>query len=92
VRVWPREPGGRVAGSLLLRLSVPAGERAQRVHIGSVGAVVRPGRAQRLVVPVCSRGPWSVAFESDARAIDRGRRVGPVASAPRFVADRSACP
>jgi Dolichyl-phosphate-mannose-protein mannosyltransferase len=91
IRIWPERPGGRLAGRLVLRVRVPGGERAQRVRLGGLAVRVLPGREEQLSVPVCAVGSWEAGFQTDALTVDRSRRVGPVASVPRFVRDPGAC-
>lgn len=91
VRIWPSRPEGLLEGRLELRLSLPSDAQQERVQVGSTSVVVRPGRTVRVSLPVCSVGPWTTGFQTQAQGIERSRRVGPLASAPRFVADVRAC-
>ena len=94
-RVWPREPGGRLAGWLQLELAgagttpvpfdveLPSGQRLE---------LTIPPRTPKLVlIPVCGRGVWTASWASGSVGIVHGTRVGVRSSEPRLVADPSAC-
>jgi len=94
-RVWPSEPGGRLAGWLELELiaagttPVPfevelPGDRSLRLTI--------PPRTARLVrIPVCGNGVWTAGYSSGSVGVVHGTRVGLRSSEPGLVADPAAC-
>lgn len=94
-RIWPREPGGRLAGWLELEL---AGAGATPVPFdvelpgGRSLELTIPPRTTKIVrIPVCGRGVWSAGYASGSVGIVHGTRVGLRSSEPRLVDDASAC-
>jgi hypothetical protein len=93
IRVWPAEPGGRIAAWLELELSAPSrvvfevelpdGRTIERVVSGS--------SAQLLRIPVCARGIWTAGYASGTIGVVHGTRVGVHSSEPRLVDDPAAC-
>jgi len=94
-RIWPREPGGRLAGWLELELvgagttpvpfnvELPSGDRLE---------LAIPPRTPKLVrIPVCGRGVWTAGWASGSVGVVHGTRVGVRSSEPQLVADPSAC-
>jgi hypothetical protein len=95
-RVWPREPGGKLAGWLEFEL-VAAGSMPVPFEVeplsGRALELTIPPRTPRLVrIPVCSRGAWRAGYTSGSVGIVHGTRVGLRSSEPRLVDDPSACP
>ncbi len=95
IRVWPREPGGRIAAWLELELTA-AGTAPVPFEVELPGGrsleVTMPTRTAKLVrVPVCSRGVWNAAYASGSVGFVHGTRVGVRSSEPRLVGDASAC-
>ena len=94
-RVWPREPGGRIAGWLELELAgAGASPVPFRVDLpgGDALELTIPPRTPKLVrIPVCARGVWSAGFATGSVGFVHGTRVGLRSSEPRLVDDPSAC-
>jgi hypothetical protein len=94
--VWPDAAHGRVAGRLVLRVSVPeaAGNMTFRFRSGQTTRtlVVRTGAARTLQVPVCGRGPVTLPFDvSPTGHLGDGRVVTASARTLEFVPDARAC-
>jgi hypothetical protein len=86
--LWPRRPGGVVAGRLQLPLVAPPAAITLRFNAkGAPPFVVRlrPNEARTVSFPVCSRGPWYVSFTSDNRGFVGGRVVSARAGEPRLL-------
>jgi hypothetical protein len=93
MRVWPAEPGGRLAAWLELELSsptsvpfeveLPGGRTLERTVSGATPTLLR--------IPVCARGVWTAGYASGSVGIVHGTRVGVRSSEPRLVDDPSAC-
>lgn len=94
-RVWPRQPGGHLAGWVELELAgagttpvpfdveLPSGRRLE---------LTIPPRTPKLVrIPVCGRGVWTASWSSGSVGVVHGTRVGVRSSEPHLVADPSAC-
>jgi hypothetical protein len=96
LRVWPEEPGGRLAAWLELELTAPAAATvafAVELPGGSTLDWDVPRGSTRLArVPVCASGVWTAAFRTTSVAVVHGTRVGPRSSEPHLVADPAACP
>lgn len=98
VTVWPRLPGGRLAGWLELRLRpLPAGAAPSRLHLrlpdgATVTRAARPERVAVVRVPVCALGTWTAGFETTLEKSVLGVAVVPRADAPRYVEAPDACP
>lgn len=95
IRVWPREPGGRIAAWLELEIA-GAGTTPVPFEVALPGGrslkVTAPPRRPKLVrIPVCSRGVWNAAYSSGSVGVVHGTRVGVRSSEPRLVGDASAC-
>ena len=95
-RIWPREPGGKLAGWLELELA-GAGTTPVPFQVELPGGrsleLTIPPRTPKLVrIPVCSRGVWSAGYTSGSVGVVHGTRVGLRSSEPRLVDDPSACP
>ena len=92
LRVWPKTPGGRLAGRLSfvatprtrmnLTLREPGGRHVYRLM---------PDRAIRITVPVCSSGPWAGTFAVDKSTWNDGRWVTSRATAPIWTPGPAAC-
>jgi hypothetical protein len=94
-RVWPREPGGRLAGWLELELAgagttpvpfeieLPSGRRLE--------LTIPPRTPKPVRIPVCGRGVWTASWSSGSVGVVHGTRVGVRSSEPHLVADPSAC-
>lgn len=94
--IWPDEPNARLAGWFELELRIPRDAAPNRFALRSAAgatevSTVRPGRWQRLRVPVCAAGVWTRTFSTDTVAFMNGARVGVESTAPRFTVDATAC-
>jgi hypothetical protein len=94
-RVWPREPGGELAGWLELELAA-AGTTPVPFEVELPGGrsleLTIPPRTPKLVrIPVCGRGVWSAGYASGSVGVVHGTRVGLRSSEPRLVNNPSAC-
>ena len=94
-RVWPREPGGRLAGWLEVELAgvgtTPVPFRVELPGRETLELVIPPRAAKLVRIPVCSRGVWTAGFTSGTVGIVHGTRVGVRSSEPRLVDDPAAC-
>ena len=94
--VWPDTTGGRVAGHIVLRLSLPAGARTIRMQFRGKrllrNVAISPGSPQVLNLSVCSMGPVEVTFaaQSSGRLGD-GRIVSVRSRPPVFEPTARAC-
>ena len=95
-RVWPREPGGRIAGWLELELAgagtTPVSFRVELPGRDALELTIPPRSPKLVRIPVCARGVWSAGFASGSVGFVHGTRVGVRSSEPRLVDDASACP
>lgn len=95
VRIWPARSGAQLAGWLELELEAPAGAASSmRLRLpdgGTFTGAAGRGRMALVRVPVCSRGPWTASFETDAIGLAHGGRGGPRSGEPRFREDPAAC-
>lgn len=86
--LWPRRPGGVVAGRLHLPLVAPPAAITLRFNAKGAPPLVvrlRPNETRTVWFPVCSRGPWYVSFTSDDRGFVGGRIVSARAGEPRLL-------
>ena len=94
-RVWPREPGGRIAGWLELELTgagtTPVPFRVELPGGDPLELSIPPRTAKLVQIPVCATGVWSAGYSSGSAGVVHGTRVGLRASEPRLVDDPSAC-
>lgn len=94
--VWPDAKGGRVAGHIVLRLSLPAGAATIRMQFRSKhllrNVAISPGTPRVLSLAVCGIGPTDVTFaaQSSGRLGD-GRIVSVGSQPPVFTPDPRAC-
>jgi hypothetical protein len=94
--VWPTTKGGRVAGNVVLHLSLPAGARTIRVgfhgrHVSRL-FTLEAGRSRVLRIPACGTGPVDVLFAGMASGrLGDGRVVSAQSKPPVFVPDARAC-
>lgn len=95
-RVWPREPGGKLAGWLELELAgastTPVPFQVELPGGRSLELTIPPRTPKLVRIPVCSRGVWSAGYTSGSVGVVHGTRVGLRSSEPRLVDDPSACP
>jgi hypothetical protein len=95
ITIWPATTGGRVRGRLRLTLSLPGDTKAKTMRFSHDGLrrVVRiaPGTSKRIVVPVCSSGPWQATFSSTSVKFAGSRLVSVKATEPAFTPDPSSC-
>jgi hypothetical protein len=89
VTVWP-DASGRARGTLVLRLSLPAGtERTpMRFQAAGVDRVVRvsPGGGERVVFGFESRGPWRLVWQTPKNGfLADGRAISVRAAPPRLL-------
>ena len=94
-RVWPREPGGQLAGWLQLELA-GAGTTPVPFDVELPGSrsleLTIPPRTPKLVrIPVCGRGVWSASYASGSVGSSTAPASGSGSSEPRLVNDPSAC-
>jgi hypothetical protein len=97
IYVWPQTKGGRLAGTVTLKLAAPV-EAGRAIELtfklpegNSLSVQVRPGAPQRVRIPVCANGSWYTAYRSNVHGVIGLRSVSVRASAPVFVPDASAC-
>jgi multisubunit Na+/H+ antiporter MnhG subunit len=94
--VWPDVKGGRVAGRITLRLSLPAGAHTIRMQFRGKRLLrevaISPGTPRVLRIPVCGTGPTELTFaaQSSGRLGD-GRIVSVGSEPPVFAPDAHAC-
>ena len=96
INLWPRPGSNRLEGTLVLELESPAPLGATKVQFrlpdGRVVDVRVPGHGSTTVrLPVCSRGPWAMGFQSKMRGFLNERPVSVKAGIPRFVPGNSGC-
>jgi hypothetical protein len=96
VSLWPL-PGKRaLEGTFLVELAAPAASEGSKVRFllptgQEVGVRVPPGEPLALRLPVCSRGPWTAAFQARITGYVGARPVSVRARMFRFVPGRGAC-
>ena len=96
LRVWPKKPGGHLAGFVSFRVR-PIREIGPMALWLSLGdgrrhrVQIAVGESLSLRIPVCSEGPWMATIEAQpARTISR-RLVSAHSTPPRWLEDRKAC-
>lgn len=92
IAIWPDTAGGAVTGSLVLPVRPPRGGGAVTLRFitgRNRREIVRrapPGAVTRVTVPVCTRGPATIAYTAGpAGSVGDGRLVAATAGTPRFV-------
>lgn len=94
LNVWPRERGGRLAGSVEMRLE---GRLAHPVSLtiawpgGQRHVVVAPGRSLKLVVPVCTGKPWRAEITTSGATLVDNRSVSVHSTRPAWRPGPGAC-
>ena len=71
IRVWPREPGGRIAGWLELELAgagtTPVPFRVDLPGRDALELTIPPRTAKLVRIPVCATGVWSAGYRERQR-------------------------
>jgi hypothetical protein len=91
-QLWPET----AAGILSFELTGPEGAPPVAVELTPPDAlarevIVEPGRTQRVAVPVCTDGAWSMNFVAPSTGRVGGHDVSVQASEPVYRPDSSAC-
>ena len=91
VMVWPTSATGGVDGRIVLPIRPPQGTGRVKVMFSGVGGgtvtlAVRGDRTTNVTIPVCSKGPATLFYQtSPLRYLPDGRIVAATAGMPRFV-------
>jgi hypothetical protein len=93
---WPNATGGRIAGRIVLRISLPAGARTIPMQFRGKHMTrdvrVGPGTSRVLSLPVCGTGPVELVFRAlSSGRLGDGRIVSVRSQPPVFVPDARAC-
>jgi hypothetical protein len=94
IQLWPEE-GKTLAGRMAVTLSLPSDVLETTMRLRSPDGVkdvhVRPGKAVKISLPVCSSGPWSAIFEGPVSTNIGERLVTVRSTKPVYTRDPSAC-
>jgi hypothetical protein len=91
-RLWPATEAGKLAGWMTFR-ATPVRTETLTVRSRSGRRTYRlaPGKATRVAIPVCVRGPWRAQFEADASIWRNGHFVSARATPPTWKPTPVAC-
>jgi hypothetical protein len=94
--VWPDAKGGRVAGRIVLRLSLPAAAGKIKVRFRGTNVLrvveVSPGTSRVVHIPICGTGPVELRFTAmTSGRLGDGRMVSVGSQPPTFESDAHAC-
>jgi hypothetical protein len=94
IDLWPQRNG--LAGRLTFDLTLPGQSAPVRLelavrHGSRRTTTLRPGRTQRISIPVCSSEKWQVVLHAGASGALGTRQVSARSTIPVFRADPSAC-
>jgi hypothetical protein len=94
--VWPDAKGGRVAGRIVLRLSLPAAAGKIKVRFRGTNVLrvveVSPDTSRVVHIPICGTGPVELRFTAmTSGRLGDGRMVSVGSQPPTFESDAHAC-